>query len=273
MIKYILINLLINIYNYNYYKLNINYKYINKYNINIIINLLNYINNKTNNNITEIIFQLLIYGKKYNLLSYGNKKIFFSFLNLPNIKNINFYDIKLSINSYYSISNYNDAKIITKHIYNIYNKKNIVITDATANIGGNTISFSLYNFKTINAVEYNAKTFRNLINNIKCYNLKNVKFFNNDYTLIYKKLKQDVVFLDPPWGGKNYKEKKNIDLYLSSINVVDIINYLYFNSNTTCIILKIPFNFNINYLKKYIKNFNIYRLLKYNIIIIKKQFI
>ena len=37
-------------------------------------------------------------------------------------------------------------------------------------------------------------------------------------------LKQDVVFIDPPWGGKNYKSKKNLDLFLSNINIIKILN-------------------------------------------------
>ena len=70
----------------------------------------------------------------------------------------------------YSISTPDDAKKITKIIIQQLvdmgkDLDNIIITDATAGVGGNTISFSK-NFKQINAIEIDKDRFNYLIDNI-----------------------------------------------------------------------------------------------------------
>ena len=47
-------------------------------------------------------------------------------------------------------------------------------------------------------------------------------------------------------GGNLYKSKKNIDLFIDNVNVIDMINSLYHYSSV--IALKIPNNFNISYI-------------------------
>ena len=94
------------------------------------------------------------------------------------------------------------------------NLNNLIITDATAGIGGNTISFA-NNFFKVNAIEINKKRFDFLKNNINVYNFNNVEIINNDYIKIMKTLKQDIVFIDPPWGGRNYKNINLLNINLS----------------------------------------------------------
>ncbi len=121
----------------------------------------------------------------------------------------------------------------------------LIITDATANVGGDTISFATY-FKSVNAVEIDKTTFEMLNNNIDVYKRKNVKTFNNDYTTIMNKLKQDVVYIDSPWGGPKYKDARNITLDLSGIPLHNIVN----NVDCKYVILKVPKNYNlISFLK------------------------
>ena len=84
-----------------------------------------------------------------------------------------------------------------------------------------------------------------LDNNIKQYKLsKTVKIYCNDYLNIMMDLKQDVIFFDPPWGGKNYKSIKYLNLYLDNVDIVDITNKL--KDNSKLIILRVPKNFNFN---------------------------
>jgi 16S rRNA G966 N2-methylase RsmD len=77
--------------------------------------------------------------------------------------------------------------------------------------------------------------------------LKNTNSHNFTYNCSYNwvkfMLKQDVIYLDPPWGGNEYKNKDKIDLYLDEINVIDIINQMY--NFTKIIVLKVPNNFNL----------------------------
>jgi 16S rRNA G966 N2-methylase RsmD len=182
---------------------------------------------------------------------------------------IDFTKIQMSNESFYSVTHYKDAdlicELIQKHITD--NIKNLVITDGCANVGGNTISF-LKHFKFCNAVEYLELHSKMLQNNIKLYGFTNYKIYNDDYTKISNKLKQDIIFLDPPWGGINYKYYDTINLYLSGKSLADIIENIISNAKLICV--KAPFNYDVQtlYQKKF-KEIHIYKLKKYQIIIIK----
>lgn len=124
-----------------------------------------------------------------------------------------------------------------------YIKENITLTDGTAGIGGDLIYFSKY-FKKINGIELNKTHFEVLKNNIKeVLNIKNVDLFHDNYCNIYKKLENDIVYLDPPWGGKNIYKKKDVMLYLGNDKIFNIINILH-EIKIKYIFLKIPHNFN-----------------------------
>ena len=132
------------------------------------------------------------------------KKIGRIFPRLENITDIS----KLRIDKVgeYSISIPEDAQKTSKIILQIINNNDIIITDATAGVGGNSISFA-DNFKLVNSIELDPNRFEYLKNNLSIYKLKNIKLYNSDFLQIISLLKQDVVFIDPPWGGKDYKSK------------------------------------------------------------------
>ena len=124
-----------------------------------------------------------------------------------------------------------------------YIKKNIILTDGTAGIGGDVIFFSKY-FKQINAVELNPVHFNVLKHNInEVLNIENVNFYLNNYINVSTILKNDIVYLDPPWGGKNVYKKKDIMLSLGNYKIYNIINKLY-EYSVKFVFLKIPHNFN-----------------------------
>ena len=120
-----------------------------------------------------------------------------------------------------------------------YTDENSIITDATACIGGNSYFFCK-KFKFVNCVEINERLFDTLKNNIQEF--KNKILYNCSYNIIKFLLKQDVVFIDPPWGGELYKTRKKIELYLDDINVFNIVDSLY--NHTKIVALKVPNNFN-----------------------------
>ena len=153
---------------------------------------------------------LIKYLNKKKLLKNFYKKKYFKLINFANINFVNLLDLKINEDSYYSITNYNDAIYICNLIYKLFNTKNLIITDGTANVGGNTISFGLFKFKKIYSIEINKKCYNYLNHNISCYKLNNIKTINNNYVKIFKLLKQDVIFLDPPWGGPNYKNREKL---------------------------------------------------------------
>ena len=173
----------------------------------------------------------------------------------------------------YSITKKHDGyKIlnIMKKILKTTNDK--IITDLTGCVGGDTILFGL-NFKKTYSIEYNKKNYNALENNIKTYDLKNVKLFFGDSTKIYNWY-TDVLYFDPPWGGINYKDEDKIDLYLGDIRIDEFIKEILDRDNRPkYIFIKLPRNYNFGRLyslKKYnkIKIVN-YTIRGYNIIFIK----
>lgn len=178
----------------------------------------------------------------------------------------------------YSISIPEDAKdisnIVSKTIKKIKKSgdlKKMIITDATAGVGGNTISFSNI-FGKINAIEIDRTRYEYLVNNLTIYGKDNVNFFNNDFLEIINELVQDVIFIDPPWGGKNYKFKSKIKLKISDVPLEKICNDLIGNGNAELVVLKLPTNYDMEYLKESINgSIKVYSVRKMNIVCITKD--
>ncbi len=214
----------------------------------------------------------------YKKINTNKKTLIRLFPYINNKNNIN--DLKIDNDSihYISIREVADiiTKIIKKHIYNIsnININNITITDATAGVGGNTISFCKH-FKNVNAIEINDTRYNFLVNNINVYNLKNIKLYNDNCLNVIADLYHEVVFIDPPWGGKYYKNVNKLLLKISSVKIEIIINNLLNKSITKhppkLIVLKIPKNYDLSYLHNQIKSNKIflYSLKKMYIIIIE----
>ena len=131
----------------------------------------------------------------------------------------------------------------------------------TANVGGNTINFCR-NFEFVYSIEIDKNTFSMLKNNVNIYNLKNCELINkNSNDFINKKV--ELYFYDPPWTGIFYKTNVNMSLYLSSINIKNILKSHF------CI--KVPTNYNIPELLEKFPNLEIIKL-KYFIIIFNKLY-
>ena len=131
-----------------------------------------------------------------------------------------------------------------------------VIVDATAGMGGNALYFCK-NFKYVYCIDIHRQCISYLEHNLKNFNNK---FIINENCLdILKIITYDIIFLDPPWGGVNYKLKKNIEINLCNKNIQDIIESLYFKCKI--IALKVPLNFNETNNKSLwnIKNYKIYK--------------
>ncbi len=121
-----------------------------------------------------------------------------------------------------------------------YCNSDSIITDATAGIGGNTYFFCK-TFKYVNVVELDNNLENTLRLNLSPFSNKSYYFCS--FNIIKFLVKQDIIFIDPPWGGESYKQKKKISLYLDNIDVLDIVNSLYYFCKIIC--LKVPNNFNI----------------------------
>jgi len=118
------------------------------------------------------------------------------------------------------------------------------ITDATACVGGTAYSFSQY-FEKVNAIEIDDKRYSLLVHNInillKETGKNNVTFYNNNAVSLCSHLKQNAIFIDPPWGGPDYKQVTKLSLYLSDIELSQVCNKLY--KYTDYLLIKVPTNF------------------------------
>lgn len=146
----------------------------------------------------------------------------------------------------YSVTDQYTANKISKYIC-----KNIpdinTITDGTACVGGNTLSFSKF-FKNVNAIEINYTRYTYLCHNMNIFETTNVKIYNASVIDMCKNLHQDMIFLDPPWGGPNYKSKNRISLYLGTIELSNVCKIL--SLYTKYIAIKVPINFDIDAFNK-----------------------
>ncbi len=179
-------------------------------------------------------------------VSYNFAKSIFNDINSDIYKNLNF--TKDSIYSSSKISGSNKLiDVITKVTNNNFN---LIITDGTANIGTDSIHMSKI-FKNINAVELSKINFIALKNNVKILNNReNMNCFNGDINEVISSLKQDLIYIDAPWGGRNYKNFNKLKLYLGEVEILDF--YINNKERAKYFIFKIPFNYDFDYLRKYI---------------------
>ena len=119
------------------------------------------------------------------------------------------------------------------------------VTDATACIGGNTLEFARA-FAHVHAVELDPVRASMLRHNLAWLRLdKDVTVHEADYCDLQATLRQDVVFLDPPWGGKRYKQQERVRLYLSDRDVGDLCGALLLH--TAHVVVKVPCNFDVRH--------------------------
>jgi hypothetical protein len=191
----------------------------------------------------------------------------------PHQKGINKADIKIFNVSIYSVTPPIEAKKISNTIKDIFNgffkyTSNLSITDGTANVGGNTINFS-DNFNKVNTVEINKNVFNALKHNCQnVYKKRNISFYNGDCTNIIPKLKQDIIFIDPPWDGMFYKAYDKLHLYLGNMDIIDIVKDWYEKKLAKLYVIKCPANLDFDpFISTYSQIF-IEKLKNYNVIYI-----
>ena len=151
----------------------------------------------------------------------------------------------------YSISLPEKSKIITNLISKyLNNKTDIIITDAMACIGGDTLSFAK-TFTKVNAIEMDKIRYEYLKHNMNLFNINNVSYYNDDYLNIYDKLLQDVIYIDPPWGGPEYKSKKSVKIKLGEKKLEELCDNIIQKKLCKLLVLKLPFNYDLSELKFY----------------------
>lgn len=156
------------------------------------------------------------------------------------------------------------SRIIMNYLlkYNM-NPNNVTIADYTAGVGGNVLSFAKY-FKCVHAVELNKQREEYLKNNVDVYGFKNIITYNTSCIEFNKHIcdsELNVIFMDPPWGGENYKNVQELQIVLKDndkeitleellINIIENLKQTKHYNKFDCyknkfIFLKLPLNYNI----------------------------
>jgi len=183
---------------------------------------------------------------------------------------LNYSNLLLTKEGEYSVTKKKDADRIINIMKNVVGDlKSKTITDASGCVGGDTISFG-FNFNTVHSIEINPENFKALENNVRTYALKNVFLYQGDSVSLFN-WNTDILYLDPPWGGPDYKNKKNLDLYMSSKRIdVWFEEILLKKIRPNYIIVKLPQNFNFkrfNFLSN-VENIKPYRIRSYILVVI-----
>ncbi len=165
----------------------------------------------------------------------------------------------------YSITPANDANTMSVLCANLDGLQNLgrkpVITDGCACVGGNVLSFALSGlFAEVNAVELDVARARMLEHNVHVIRdgVKTpVHILTGSYNELRQTLAQDIVFLDPPWGGPEYKKANSVNLFLGETHLADIVHDLHADSQTQYVVWKAPQNFALDAMSERIKEFGL----------------
>ena len=165
----------------------------------------------------------------------------------PYKRGVDMKDIQVTEEGKYSYTKQKDGEKTIQFLKRYISSLNTrSILDGTGNIGGDTILFGLH-FHTVHSIELDPDNFKALTHNVSLYKLKNVNLHEGDTTELYKEYPSDILYLDPPWGGPDYKEKKELDLWLGSHRVDVFLRDSVLAKEAlwkpVWIVLKLPFNY------------------------------
>ena len=181
----------------------------------------------------------------------------------PNINSVNMTNLQIDDIGEYSITRPDEADLITQIIIKETNDTDTIL-DAMAGSGGNTISFCT-TFNKVVSVESDIHRFNILKNNLDQYNFKNYNTFYDDCLNIIDKGKYNIIFFDPPWGGKNYLKQEKVELSISGFKIWMILKYILSENKNCNIFLKIPSNFDLLRLKSELSSFENIKIFKFEI--------
>ena len=163
----------------------------------------------------------------------------------PEKKGVDYSKLLLTPEGEYSITKRKDGQKILKYILDITGTSNLELTDLTGNVGGDTILFAL-NFDRVDSIELSKENFDALKHNVREYKLKNVALYHGDSTKLFR-WQTDILYVDAPWGGPDYKEKKNLDLFLGSERLDTFLELIMKQDwAPTYVFLKLPRNYNFS---------------------------
>jgi len=199
----------------------------------------------------------------------------------PKLNSVILNNLQIDEESVSYITPYLDAhkitEILIKHITKYKIKDATTIVDCTGGVGGDTIAFCSV-FGRVVSIELDSKRYEMLTHNLKTYGFSNYDLINGDSLLIVPKLSSvDIIYVDPPWGGREYKTKQILRLEFGTISVEQfVLNCFNKELSVSCpkiVALKLPKNYDLKYLYEMLSMYEIYlyELKKINIILIENK--
>ena len=179
--------------------------------------------------------------------------------------------IKMTDVGLYSVTRWRETLDIVYEMEKFIKKnlKKLTITDATAGVGGDTLCFA-QQFKMVNAVELIPLHCITISHNLSVYkNRKKVNLICANYVDVVglyrpwpgNPVTQNIIYFDPPWGGRQYKTHATIILKLDNVPLSQIIWHIINNNLADYIFVKAPKNVNLVkfpfYRWKKIRNFKL----------------
>ena len=205
--------------------------------------------------------------KDKNKNKYKKYKYFYFVKSVFKDTNMNNFDkIKFTEESLYSVSKVVGSQFLYKIISKFYkDTSSLVLTDCTANIGSDSIFLSDY-FQSINSIELKKENYEALRNNVEVFKKRNIKLYHDDSNTLLPTLKQDIIYIDAPWGGRDYKKKEKVKLYLGKDEIMQF--YSKHKHLSQMFIFKVPNNYDFSTLKKINNNYKLYQSKKKKFLII-----
>jgi len=163
----------------------------------------------------------------------------------PNKKGVDKSKLMITNVGMYSVSKIKGSEKLIYLIKKYFNNStNLTITDATSNVGSDSINLAMH-FKQVNSIELDFNQFSVLKHNVEIYGLQNVNLINGNSLETISTLKQDVVYIDAPWGGIDYKNAESMKLYLGD----NELSQIYMENKQYCklMIFKVPKNYDFTY--------------------------
>lgn len=232
------------------------------------------VTNANNNNANNILTQS-------NETSQNTKKIIINKL-FPQVENVNLKNLLIDEESMTYITTPQETKkifnITIPHINKYKKISSCTAVDATGGAGGDTIT-CCQNFQSVISIEIDYQRYTYLKNNVEQYNFKNCTIMHGDSTTIIPKIQYcDVIYVDPPWGGSDYKTKSNLKLSLGDTEIETFILNCFDKDITISppkvMVIKLPKNYNLKYLFERLKitlDVYLYELKKMIILVIEKK--
>jgi 16S rRNA G966 N2-methylase RsmD len=149
------------------------------------------------------------------------------------------------------------AQLISNKMKKYKEKKEITIIDSTACVGGDSITFC-DNFGIVIPIEIDKSRYENLLYNLNLYNINNAFPINGNCLEVIFDITIDIdcIYVDPPWGGKDYKNMEKIELQLGDKKLEEVID-IFFKKNIKLVIVKLPKNYNYDNLLSKLKKYNV----------------